>query len=200
MSTIIIFVGYLISIIGFFISLSIPDWLRNSLIIVSCLAFFVSILLEVIAYFKNKPRSFNKKKNIEYMEKIIKSDGKIIVFAGKLSWVNSDKIKKAIMDKKGDLYLCVNKDAPFLEDFRKAGVNVLTYGNEDFSPHTHFTIIRPQTPTEKIAITSINDTYKKEKRFVHEFEKDKNNFINNWIICAAIDLFELTKLLNKGDK
>lgn len=188
--------GFIISILGFALDLSLPKWLHLTLVIISIIAFGIAFFLELQKYIKSRPYSFDRQKNIEYMEGIIKRDGKIIVFAGGLSWVDNEKIKKAIIDKKNDLFLCVNNSAPYLDEFRKAGVKVLTYGDKDFSPCTRFTIIRKGSPNERIAITSIKDNHKKEKRLVYELQKNSDDFISNWIMYAANDLFELTKIIN----
>lgn len=197
MSKIIGVIGFIISIIGFAFDLPLPTWLHWILVIISIIAFGIEIIFEIHQYIKSKPHSFDRQKNIEYMEKIIKREGQIIIFAGSLSWVDNDRIKRAIMNKKGDLFLCVNNTAPYLAEFKKAGVNVLTYGNENFSPCTHFTVIRKDSPNEMIAITSIKDNYKKEQRLVYELQKNPDDFISNWIMYAASDLFELTKIVNK---
>lgn len=197
MSKILGIIGFLISIIGFALDLDLPDWLHGIFVIFSFITFGIAVILESLKYFKTKPYTFNRLKNIEYMEKMIKSEGRVIIFAGKLSWVDNESIKNAILSKKGELYLCVNNKAPYIDEFKKAGVNVLTYGDDDFSPNTHFTIIRQKTPNEKIAITSIEDAYNKEKRLVYELQKNNDDFISNWIMYAATDLFELTKIVNK---
>ncbi len=198
MSKIIAFIGFFLSVTGFILDFSMPDWLHWVLVSVSVVALITSGIMEIITYINNKPFSFNREENIKYLEKMIKTEGKIIIFAGSLSWVDNDSIKKAMLDKKSELYLCANKDAPYLDEFRKAKVNVLTYGETDFSPNTHFTIIRLDAPNEKIAITSIEDGYKREKRLVYELHRNKDDFISNWILYAASDLFHLTQELNKG--
>ncbi len=197
MSKILGVIGFIISVIGFALDLSLPPWLHWALVIISVIAFGIAIIFEVQNYIKTKPHSFDRQKNIDYMEKMIKREGQIIVFAGRLSWVDNEQIKKAIIDKKDEIFLCVNDNAPHLDDFRKAGVNVLTYGDKNFSPCTHFTIIRKDTPNERIAITAIKDDYKKEKRLVYELQKNPDDFISNWIMYAANDLFNLTKIVNE---
>lgn len=197
MSKIIGFIGFFISLLGFTFDLPLPSWLHFTLVIISVISFVVAVIFETIKYFKSRPYSFNRQKNIDYMEKIIKCEGQIIIFAGRLSWVDNESIKKAIIDKKNDLYLCVNSAAPYIEEFRKAGVNVFTYGDESFLPNTHFTIIRKDKPSERIAIASIKDSHKKEKRLVYELHKNPDDFISNWIMYAANDLFRLVEIINK---
>lgn len=196
MSKILGAIGFIISILGFALDLPLPEWLRWILVVVSVIAFGIAVVLEIQNYLKNKPHSFNRQQNIDYMENIIKREGKIIVFAGDLSWVDNNRIKKAIIDKKDDLFLCVNNSAQHIQEFQNAGVKVLTYGDKDFSPCTRFTVIRKDSPDERIAITSIKDDYKKEKRLVYELQKNPDDFISNWIIYAATDLFKLTKIIN----
>ena len=133
------------------------------------------------------------------MQKNISIEGRVIIFAGSLSWVDNENIKKAIKDKGSELYLCVKHTAPYLDEFREAGVNVYTYGENDFSPKTRFTIIRPDSTNGKIAITAVLDDYRKEKRLVYEIKKDGKDFQNNWMVYAAEDMFNLVKILN-GEK
>lgn len=168
-------------------------WLLPSIAIISLI---LAMILEVCAYFKEKPKKFDRYENIEYMNRIISREGRVVVFAGNLSWVDNDKIKNTLISKKGDLYLCVKHTAKCLDEFRSAGVNVYTYGENNFTPKTHFTIIRQGTISEKLAITAILDTDDKDKRFVYEISKDDKRFKNNWIVYAAEDMFELVKILN----
>ncbi len=168
-------------------------WLLPAVAIIGLI--FV-LFLEVFAYNKEKPKTFDRDQNIEYMNRIISKEGRVVVFAGNLSWVDNEKIKNTLIQKKGDLYLCVKHTAKHLEEFRKAGVNVYTYGENNFTPKTHFTIIRQGTTSEKLAITAILDTDDKDKRHVYEISKDNKKFKDNWIVYAAEDMFELVKILN----
>lgn len=86
-----------------------------------------------------------------------------------------------------------------MDEFKKAGVHIFTYGENDFSPKTHFTVIRQGSMNEKIAITAILDTDNEDKRHIYEIAKDDKNFKDSWIVYAAEDLFNLTKILN-GEK
>ena len=155
-----------------------------------------ALFWEVHTYWKQQPKKYNRQKNIEYMNRIISKEGRVVVFAGNLSWVDNETIKKTLLDKKGDLHLCVKHTAKYLDEFKNAGIHVYTYGDNDFSPTTHFTIIRQGTTNEKLAITSILDTDNKEKRHVYEISKDDKNFKDKWIVYAAEDMFELVKIIN----
>lgn len=197
MGTYIGFVGSLASILAFVFTdnkkYPYLDWLLPTVAIISLV---VALSLELYTYLKNMPKKYDRQKNIDYMDRIISKGGRVVVFAGNLSWVDNDKIKKTILEKKGDLHLCVKHTAKCLDEFRNAGVHVYTYGDNDFSPTTHFTIIRQGSPNEKLAITSILDTDSKEKRYVYEISKDDKNFKDKWIVYAAEDMFELVKILN----
>lgn len=197
MGTYIGFVGSLASILAYVFTdnkkYPFLDWLLPTVAIISLV---VALSLELYTYLKNKPKKFDRQQNIDYMDRIISKGGRVVVFAGNLSWVDNDKIKKTILEKKGDLHLCVKHTAKCLDEFRNAGVHVYTYGDNDFSPTTHFTIIRQGSPNEKLAITSILDTDSKEKRYVYEISKDDKNFKDKWIVYAAEDMFELVKILN----
>ena len=197
MGTYIGFVGSLASILAFIFTDSekhpVLEWLLPTLAIISLV---LALVLEICTYLKNKPKKYNRQQNIEYMNRIISKGGRVVVFAGNLSWVDNEKIKKTILEKKGDLHLCVKHTAKHLEEFRNAGVHVYTYGDNDFSPTTHFTIIRQGSTNEKLAITSILDTDNKEKRHVYEISKDDKNFKDKWIVYAAEDMFELVKIIN----
>jgi len=200
MGTYIGFFGSLASIIALlcFDSNSYPflKWLLPAIAIISFVAAFI---LEIRAYFKGKPKKYDRKENIEYMNRIISKEGRVVVYAGNLSWVDNDKIKNTLLNKKGDLYLCVKHTAKYLDEFRNAGIHVFTYGENDFSPKTHFTIIRQGSMNEKLAITSILDTDDEDKRLVYEIAKDDKNFKDNWIVYAAEDIFSLVNILN-GEK
>lgn len=158
----------------------------------------LALFLEFYHYFKWKPKKYDRQKNIEYMKQIISNEGKVVVFAGSLSWVDNDEIKQVMLNKKGKLHLCVEETAPHIDEFKKAGVNVYTYGSSGFSPKTRFTVMRQGTTNEKIAITSIEDTAKTAVRWIYEISKDDKDFKNRWIGYAAEDLFNLTKLLDSG--
>lgn len=190
-------VGSLASILAFvFVGSNehpVLKWLLPAIAIISLV---LALVLEVLAYLKEKPKKFNRHENIEYMKRIISKEGRVVVFAGNLSWVDNDEIKNTLINKKGDLYLCVKHTAKDLEEFRKAGVKVYTYGDNEFTPKTHFTIIRQGTTSEKLAITAILDTDDKDKRLVYEISKDNKKFKDNWIVYAAEDMFELVKILN----
>lgn len=157
------------------------------------LLLILAIIFEIIAYFKNKPLKFNRRENIDYMCKIIENEGKIIVFAGELSWIDSDKVKKTLKDKGKDLTLFAKDTAVDLEEYRAAGVNVCTYNDSETSPMARFTIIRPNQPTEKIAITSVLDDSRTEKRVVYEISNDDKDYKSKWIMCVAKDLINLIK-------
>ncbi len=165
------------------------------LTVVSIGGLVLALALEVHYYFKGKPKKYNKEENIEYMKRIISNGGKVVVFAGSLSWVNNDDIKQAMLNKKRKLHLCVEESAPHIDEFKAAGVNVYTYGSSGFSPKTRFTVMRKGTTNEKIAITSIEDTDKAAIRWIYEVSKDDKDFKNRWIGYAAEDLFNLAKLL-----
>jgi len=172
-----------------------PYW-RVGMFCFGIIALIVATVLEVVAYTKEKPRSFDRQGNINYMHRIISQEGRMVIFAGALSWVDNEKIKQALINKGGDLSLCVKKTAPFLDEFRKAGVRVYTYGDGEFSPKTHFTLVRHDSMNQRIAITSILDGYDKEKRLIYEISKDDKDFKNRWVVYAAEDLFNLTKIIN----
>lgn len=191
------FIGSLASILAFIFTDYKNDPILKWLIPVVAFASLVIVLFwEVRTYWKNQPKKYNRQENIEYMNRIISKEGRVVVFAGNLSWVDNETIKKTLLDKKGDLHLCVKHTAKYLDEFRDAGVNVYTYGNNDFSPTTHFTIIRQGITNEKLAITSILDTDDKEERHVYEISKDDKSFKDKWIVYAAEDMFELVKIIN----
>lgn len=194
------FVGSLASIIALLCSDSnrypFLKWLLPAVAITSLL---VALILEIWAYLKGKPKKYDRQENIEYMNRIIGKEGRVVVFAGNLSWVDNERTKNTLLNKKGDLYLCVKHTAKYLDEFKNAGVHVFTYGENDFSPKTHFTIIRQGSMNEKLAITSILDTDDEDKRLVYEIAKDDKNFKDNWIVYAAEDIFSLVKILN-GEK
>jgi len=194
------FAGSLASIMGLFLldSANHPNW-RIAAFVVGFVALLVAAALEIYTYVKNKPLKFNRQENIDYMQKNISIEGQVIIFAGNLSWVDNDKIKKAMIDKGAELSLCVKHTAPYLDEFRAAGVKVYTYGDSNFSPKTRFTIIRPDSTNGKIAITAVLDDHRKEKRLVYEIKKDGEDFQRNWMVYAAEDMFNLVKILN-GEK
>ena len=197
MGTCIGFIGSLASILAFILTNYDNHPVFKWLIPVVAIASLVFALFwEIYAYLRQRPKKYNRQENIEYMNRIIAKEGRVVVFAGNLSWVDNETIKKTLLDKKDDLHLCVKHTAKYLDDFKNAGIHVYTYGDNDFSPTTHFTIIRQGTTSEKLAITSILDTDSKEKRHVYEISKDDKNFKDKWIVYAAEDMFELVKIIN----
>lgn len=181
----------------FFIQTEEKSIIRVALLLVGIFAVLLSAFLEIKLYFKTKPKKFNRKENIDYMNDILSLEGRAVVFAGDLSWIDNDTIKETIKRKKNDLYLCAKKGAKNLDEFKKAGVNIYVY-DDDFSPKTHFTILRKGNMNEKIAIASVMDEYQKEKRYVYEINSDDKEFYHRWILQAANDLFELTRVINKA--
>lgn len=188
--------GSLASIIGLFFVNNDHRFFRIVGFIFGLVAVAIAVVFELISYRKNKPLKFDRNGNIDYMEKIISTEGNVIVFASDLTWVDNDKIKNTLKNKGNSLSLCVRKTAPCLDEYKKAGINVYTYDQSGiFSPQTRFTIIRSGTTTESISITCILDDSNKQKRYVYEL-KNKQDFLSQWIMCAANDLFNLTKIIN----
>ena len=167
-------------------------------IIIGIIFLILSIILELREYKKNKPLTFKRKENIEYLCNIIKNEGKIIVFAGELSWVDSDEVRKILKDKGKDLTLFVKDTAPELDEYKKAGVKIYTYKDSDISPKVRFTIIRPNQITEKIAITLLMDDSHTQKRVVYEISNNDTDYKSKWIMYMAKDLINLIKLSKEG--
>lgn len=192
--------GKYIGLVGSFASICSLFFVENIFHLVMCVIsmifLVIAIIFEIREYRKNRPRRFDRHENIMYMKSIIENEGEVIICAGNLSWVDNNDIKKAIIDKGAELTLCAKKTAPNLAEFKKAGVKVLTYGDGIFCPTTHFTIIHPQKPNEKIMFTSVSDDYDKEQRKVYEISKSDASFQNRWITYAAADIYGLVKLLN----
>ncbi len=187
--------GSFASIISLFFINAEFDYLNITIFVFGLLFLSCAVVFEIKEFRNSKPLKFDRKGNNDYMKKIISNSGKIIVFAGDLSWVDSDEIKQTLLRKGNDLSLCVKKTARYIDEFKAAGVNVYTYNDDAFSPKTRFTIIRPESPTETIAITAILDGHNKEKRYVYEITHDNKDYPSKWIMYAAKDLFNLVKLL-----
>ena len=186
--------GSIASIVSLFVS-SDKGIFNIVALVIGAISVILSVCLEIKDYVENKPLKFDRQGNIDYMRQIISNEGKIIVFAGELSWVNNDEIRKALKEKGKDLTLCVKNTAPNLEDYKKAGVKVYTYNDGDFSPKARFTIIRPNDTNEKIAIASVLDNHKTEKRYVYEITRDNSDYKSEWIIGAANDIVNLIKTI-----
>lgn len=194
-------VGSIASILALFFVDEDHPAIRRTGFIIGLLAVAIAIIFEIKQYLKNKPLKFDKQGNRDYMERIISNEGEVIVFAADLTWVDTDRIKKTLIDKKGDLTLCVKKGAPYIEEFVKAGAHVYTYDDMgSFSPMTRFTIIRPDTATETVAITFLADNHNKEKRIIYEISNKNGDFQSSWIKCAAHDLYHLTTMIGNEQR
>lgn len=190
-------IGSIASVLGLYFG-SCSAKVRLVLFVLGVISITIACIFEIKDYLKNKPLKFNRDENISYMKKILSNEGKAIVFAGDLSWVD-DKLKDILKLKGNNLYLCAKDTAPYLDELSAAGVNVYKYDADAYIPNTHFTIVRPKSIDEKIAIASIHDNHKKEKRIVYEFKKYNSDFISNWIIQVANDLFQMTKLADQRE-
>ena len=189
--------GSLASIIGLF-AIEKGSFLHDLSLIVGILSLIVAVVLEVITYRSNKPIRFDRQGNIDYMNNIIKNEGEVVVFAGDLSWVDDTDIKNTMISKGNKLTLFAKENADNLDEYRNAGIKVFTYKNDDYVPTTRFTITRPNSPNEKIAIAEILDNHKKGKRLVYEIsQKNNDKFLNNWIIHAAEDIYNLSKSIQQ---
>lgn len=191
------FLGSFASIISLFFTKSEHVYLTKIIIVVCFISLSIALFFEIREYLKSRPLKFDRKGNNDYMKKIIGNTGKITVFSGDLTWVDTDEIKETLLKKGSDLSLCVKNTAKYIDDFKAAGVNVYTYSEDEFPIKTRFTIIRPDGPTEKIAIVEILDDHNKEKRYVYEIKNDNKDYPSKWIMFAAKDLISLVKLLGK---
>lgn len=188
-------IGSIASVLGLYLGLF-SERARLIIFIFGVISIMISVAFEINNYLKNKPLKFNKEENINYMKCMLKTEDTAIVFAGDLSWVD-DELKNILKLKGKKLFLCAKDTAPYLDELSAAGINVYKYDANGQIPTTHFTILRPRSIDAKIAIASILDNHKKEKRIVYEFKKYNSDYISNWIIQVANDLFQMTKLADQ---
>lgn len=73
---------------------------KRVLTAIAIIALLVAVILDIRVWLKEKPKKYNRKENIEYMNRIIGKEGRVVVFAGDLRWVDNEEIKNTLLSKK----------------------------------------------------------------------------------------------------
>lgn len=158
-----------------------------------CLGLFaLSSVYTLIISFKNKPKKYSKKVDIdEYMFNWISQDGRAVIFTRDMSWADSIGMIDMLKAKanKQELTIVMSHSTNLTNELKAYGAEIVLYGGVDFIPSSRFTIIRDGRSDARVAI---GRRYSNGEHVIEEFDNSTHP-----LFSVATDLVSVLKKLEK---
>jgi len=177
----------LAALIALILQIKPEKMLDQVLFAIGLISLISSIVLELIFYFKNRPKYYGTDEKIRnYMYKWITNGGKVTIFTRDLSWVADDSMRDLLRNKahRNELCICLPERIPFVDELAKNGAQIYTYNELGYTPQSRFTIINTGRLDAQVAI----GRKIKDKHLIEEFAIGESP-----VFAVTNDLAEIIK-------
>ncbi|MCK4368330.1 MAG: hypothetical protein KAV68_01485 [Dehalococcoidales bacterium] len=113
------------------------------------------IILQILNYFKTKPKSMVKESQIrDYIYKWISRGGRVAILSHDMSWVRDEDMKKLLRSKAdcNELDLCIPREIALSKELQREGAQVHTFSELQYVPESRFTIINRGRMDAQVAV------------------------------------------------
>lgn len=180
-------IGTLLSLIGIIFAYSKDNKLWMGILIAFALIAFIVTIVSEYRLHKKAIHSFKNDQEInQYMIKIIKEEGRAIIFTNDMSWAENNQYVKKILEeksKKKELNIILYDRSLMTDSLEKLGANIFTYGETGYIPTTRFTIVKAGRIDSKVAIGKkvrgkhLVEEFSAEDGYPLHIAKDMSNLI-----------------------